>query len=227
MGGSISSAIDAGPYTDLEPGTYRITHAASKTVIKIPDQDQFPECVPEPMRKHHTWFVEQDDDGGYRFKNCKFGTYLGMDESGSSSVCANSRPQSWKIYTFGVDDIYLLRLAGQSRHLERSETKGPDGGNLTAGGAINQNGAYNLSGNAERGTDALAEEISNQRQELLNAYRELSTCQSALLQREATIQSMAQELRQKDMDIETLRREMRENQEAMESRDIPRPRSIA
>ncbi|KAG8705022.1 hypothetical protein FRC09_003202 [Ceratobasidium sp. 395] len=80
---------------------------------------------------------------------------------------------------------------------------------------------------AERGTDALAEEISNQRQELLNAYRELSTCQSALLQREATIQSMAQELRQKDMDIETLRREMRENQEAMESRDIPRPRNIA
>ncbi|KAG9125392.1 hypothetical protein FRC07_007798, partial [Ceratobasidium sp. 392] len=208
MGSTLSAAIDSGPYMGLEPGTYRITHVASKTVIRFPDQDQLAECIPELKRKHHTWFIERDDEG-YIFKNCKFGTYLGMSESDSSFACPTSRPQTWKIYSLSTVDTYLLQPAGRTGLLEHSDEKGPDGGTLL--GLCSQWSIFRHEGwrldliNVQHGTDALAREILDYKQELLGAYRELSACQSALLQRDVRIQNMNQELGQKDVEIESLK----------------------
>ncbi|KAG8681668.1 hypothetical protein FRC08_015494 [Ceratobasidium sp. 394] len=206
-------------------------HVASRSLIKVPDRDQLAECVPETMRKHHTWFLERDDTG-YRFKHCKFGNYLGLNESHPAFACTSNLPVVWKIYFFGSADTYILQPVGQSGVLERSDQSGPDGNSLID--ICSKWDVFRLAGHqgwrlelvsTERGTDALAEEISNHKQELLNAYRDLSACQSTLLQRELTIQNMAQELRQKDTEIEDLKRQIRQNREA-ERGNRPRPRNM-
>jgi hypothetical protein len=54
MGLNISRLLQSEPHMVFEPGTYRIVHVATKTLIAASGRIQLVKCLPELTNKNHT-----------------------------------------------------------------------------------------------------------------------------------------------------------------------------